>query len=107
MMALFGLNGIPPTIGFAGKRLLFTATMTQDHFVLVLIAMVNVAISLYHCLMFLRASYLLEPADDVSAFQETLPLKALSLAMIVAIVARGIYPHHRIELTRRAIALLS
>jgi NADH-quinone oxidoreductase subunit N len=100
MMALFGLNGIPPTIGFAGKRLLFTATMTQDHFVLVLIAMVNVAISLYHCLMFLRAFYSLEPADDVPVFQETLlPLKVLSLSMILAIVARGIYPHHRNELT--------
>ena len=81
--------------------------MTQDHFVLVLIATVNVAISLYHCLMFLRASYLLEPADDVSAFQETLPLKALSLAMIGTIAALGIYPQHLIELTRRAIPLRS
>lgn len=49
--------------------------------------------------MAFRAAYLLEPTDDAPVFQETRPLKVLSLAMIVAIVARGIYPHHRNELT--------
>jgi len=107
MMALFGLAGIPPTIGFTGKLLLFTAAISQGHFTLVLIAMVNVVISLYYYLMVLRAAYLLEPADDAPVIQETLPLKALSLAMIVAIVALGIYPQHLIELTRRVVALLS
>lgn len=99
LMALFGLAGIPPTIGFTGKLLIFTAAISQGHFTLVLIAMANVVILNYY--------YLLEPADDAPVFQETLPLKALSLAMIVAIVALGIYPHHLIELTRRAVALIS
>jgi NADH-quinone oxidoreductase subunit N len=107
MMALFGLAGIPPTIGFTGKLLLFTAAMSQGHFTLVLIAMVNVVISLYYYLMVLRAAYLLEPADDAPDFQETLSLKALSLVMIGAMVILGIYPHHLIELTRRVAALLS
>lgn len=107
MMALFGLAGIPPTIGFTGKLLLFTAAMSQGHFTLVLIAMVNVVISLYYYLMVLRAAYLLEPADDAPAFQETLSLKALSLVMIGTMVILGIYPHHLIELTRRAAALIS
>jgi NADH-quinone oxidoreductase subunit N len=107
MMALFGLAGIPPTIGFTGKLLIFTAAISQGYFTLVLIAMVNVVISLYYYLMVLRAAYLLEPADDAPAFQETLPLKALSLVMIGAIVALGFYPNHLIELTRRAVALIS
>ena len=107
MMALFGLAGIPPTIGFTGKLLLFTAAMSQGHFTLVLIAMINVVISLYYYLKVLRAAYLLEPADDAPPLRETLPLKALSIAMIAAMVILGLYPHHLIELTRRAAALLS
>lgn len=107
MMALFGLAGIPPTIGFTGKLLLFTAAMSQGHFTLVLIAMVNVVISLYYYLMVLRAAYLLEPAAEAPAVPETLSLKVLSVALIGAMVILGLYPHHLIELTRRAVALLS
>jgi NADH-quinone oxidoreductase subunit N len=46
MMSLFGLAGIPPTIGFTGKLLIFTAAMEKGYFTLVLIAMINVVISL-------------------------------------------------------------
>ena len=107
MLAVFGLAGIPPTIGFTGKLLLFTAAMSKGHLILILIAMVNVVISLYYYLMVLRAAYLLEPHEKAPAFEETLPLKALSLAMIGAMVILGLYPHHVIELTRQAAALLS
>ena len=87
--------------------MIFTAAISQGHFTLVLIVMANMVLSLYYYLMAFRAAYLLEPADDVPAFQETLPLKALSLAMMGAIAAPGIYPQHRIELTGRAIPLRS
>jgi NADH-quinone oxidoreductase subunit N len=107
MMALFGLGGIPPTIGFTGKLLLFTAAMSKGHFTLVLIAMINVVISLYYYLRVLRAAYFLDPPPEAPAFRETLPLKALSLAMIAAMVVIGFYPNHLIELTRRAAALIS
>lgn len=80
--------------------MIFTAVISQGHFTLVLIVMANVVISLYYYLMAFRAAYLLEPTDDAPVFQETLlPLKVLSLSMILAIVTRGIYPHHRNELT--------
>jgi NADH-quinone oxidoreductase subunit N len=107
MMALFGLGGIPPTIGFTGKLLLFTAAMAQGHFTLVLIAMINVVISLYYYLRVVRAAYLLEPAPDAPVIRETLSLKALSIALIAAMVLIGIYPAPLIELTRQAAALIS
>jgi NADH-quinone oxidoreductase subunit N len=107
MMALFGLGGIPPTIGFTGKLLLFTAAMAKGHFTLVLIAMINVVISLYYYLKVLRAAYFLEPSPEAPQVQETLSMKALSLAMIAAMVVIGFYPNHLIELTRRAAALIS
>jgi NADH-quinone oxidoreductase subunit N len=66
-----------------------------------------VVISLYYYLKVLRAAYLLEPSPENHDFRETLPLKALSLAMIAAMVVIGIYPAPLIELTRRAAALIS
>jgi len=106
MMALFGLGGIPPTIGFTGKLLLFTAAMAQGHFTLVLIAMINVVISLYYYLRVVRAAYLLEPAPEAPVIRETLSLKALSIALTAAMVIIGIYPAPLIELTRQAAALI-
>ena len=106
MMALFGLAGIPPTIGFTGKLLLFTAAMTQGHLTLILIAMINVVISLYYYLHVLRAAYLLEPVDNAAcAYQETVPIKVMSVLLIAAMVILGIYPQHLIQLINRAIGL--
>ena len=47
MVSIFSLAGIPPTIGFTGKLFIFLAAMEQGYFTLVLIAMINVVISLY------------------------------------------------------------
>ena len=51
MLSLFSLAGIPPTVGFTGKFLIFTAAMQNGYFTLVLIAMINVVVSLYYYLM--------------------------------------------------------
>jgi NADH-quinone oxidoreductase subunit N len=105
MIALFGLAGIPPTVGFTGKLLLFTAAMAKGHLVLILIAMVNVVVSLYYYLQVLRAAYLLEPEAASPDFRETGALKALSLLLVAAMVIIGIYPQPLIELTRQAIGM--
>ncbi len=106
MMALFGLAGIPPTIGFTGKLLLFNAAMMQGHLALILIAMVNVVISLYYYLHVLRAAYLLEPAGDAGRlYHESLSIKILSVVLIAAMVIFGIYPQHLIQLVNRAMGL--
>ncbi|MCK5487125.1 MAG: NADH-quinone oxidoreductase subunit N, partial [Desulfobacterales bacterium] len=61
MVSIFSLAGIPPTIGFTGKLFVFLAAMEQGYFTLVLIAMINVVISLYYYLLVLKAAYLLKP----------------------------------------------
>ncbi len=63
MVSIFSLAGIPPTIGFTGKLFVFLAAMEQGYFTLVLIAMINVVISLYYYLRVLKAAYML-PADE-------------------------------------------
>jgi NADH-quinone oxidoreductase subunit N len=100
MMALFGLAGIPPTIGFTGKLLVFTAAMEKGYFTLVLIAMINVVISLYYYLLVVRAAYLLEPDEQLPPLEVSSSIKVLAGLLILAMVAGGMFPHYIIQLSR-------
>lgn len=102
MMALFGLAGIPPTIGFAGKLLIFKAAIGRGYLMLVIIAMVNVVISLYYYLLVLKAAYLDEPTVDLPKLGLSMPTRVLSVALIVVIVAVGFYPAALIEVVQAA-----
>ena len=107
MVSIFSLAGIPPTIGFTGKFLVFIAALEKGYFTLVLIAMVNVVISLYYYLMILKAAYLLEPEEVQPGIQLSTPIKLLTGALVVVMVVVGIYPHHLIELTKAAAQMLN
>ena len=102
MMAVFSLAGIPPTIGFTGKLLVFVAAMERGYFTLVLIAMINVVISLYYYLLIVKAAYLLEPEQEQAPLDIAFPVKMLAGLLVVMIVAAGIFPHYLIELARSA-----
>jgi NADH-quinone oxidoreductase subunit N len=106
MVSIFSLAGIPPTIGFTGKFLVFIAALEKGYFALVLIAMINVVISLYYYLMILKAAYLMEPEKVQPEIQLSIPSKILTGALVAVMVVAGIYPHHLIELTRAAAKLL-
>jgi len=106
MLALFGLAGLPPTVGFTGKLLVFTAAMERGHFVLVLIAMLNVTVSLYYYLQVLRAAYLVEPEESPAPLRLSVPFKVLTGLLIVAITVVGFYPAPVVELARSMAGLL-
>ncbi|MBT8367700.1 MAG: NADH-quinone oxidoreductase subunit N [Deltaproteobacteria bacterium] len=107
MVSIFSLAGIPPTIGFTGKFLVFIAALEKGYFTLVLIAMINVVISLYYYLLILKAAYLLEPEEVQPGIQLSTPIKMLTGALVVVMVVVGIYPHHLIELTKAAAQMLN
>jgi NADH-quinone oxidoreductase subunit N len=106
MMALFGLAGIPPTIGFTGKLLLFTAAMQAGHLVILFIAMINVVISLYYYLLVLRAAYLLEPEGEQIELQVSTPEKFLAAALVVVMIIAGIFPNYLIEMAQAAAGMV-
>ena len=106
MLALFGLAGIPPTIGFTAKLLVFSAAMQQGYLALVVIAMLNVVISLYYYLLVLKAAYLIEPESEPPQLEVSLPTRLLSCALMVAIVAIGFYPTPLVTLARSAARVL-
>jgi NADH-quinone oxidoreductase subunit N len=102
MVSLFSLAGIPPTIGFTGKFLVFVAAIEKGYVALVIIAMINVVISLYYYLLVIKAAYLLEPAVALPPLGVSMPKKLLAGVSTVVIVAAGIYPSWLIQLARSA-----
>ena len=91
LVGMFGLAGIPPTPGFAGKWFLFSAALAKGHFLLVLLAAVSATISLYYYLRLVKEAYLTPPGD--------LGAVAMSPAYVVAtyvcfglILFTGFYP---------------
>jgi NADH-quinone oxidoreductase subunit N len=106
MMAVFSLAGIPPTIGFTGKFLIFNAAIERGQLALVLIAMANVVVSLYYYLMVVRAAYLLEPAVDLPGLSVPPATKLLAGVLVAVMVISGIYPTLILDLSRAAAAVL-
>jgi NADH-quinone oxidoreductase subunit N len=107
LAAVFSLGGIPPTIGFTAKFLVFTAAMQKGYFLLVVIAMINVVVSLYYYIQIVRAAFLLEPEEELPVINLSIPATILTVAMVIVIVAGGIWPRYLVQLaTAAAKALL-
>jgi NADH-quinone oxidoreductase subunit N len=97
------LGGIPPTIGFTGKFLVFTAAMQRGYFPLVLIAMINVVVSLYYYIQVVKAAFLLEPDEELPSIHLSIPITILTVGMVVVIVAGGLFPRYLFLIASAAI----
>lgn len=105
LAGLFGLAGIPPTPGFAGKWFLFSAALRTGHFWLVLVAAVNATVSLYYYLTVVKAAYL-APPQDLSPMPLSLPARVATWAAVVGIILLGVLPTPLWNLARAAAAAL-
>jgi len=106
MLAVFGLAGIPPTIGFTGKFLVFAAAMEKGYITLVIIAMVNATISLYYYILVVKAAYLMEPDVAQPRLPVSMPTKVLTAGLVAVMVVFGVFPHHLLEVARAAARML-
>ena len=86
LIAMFGLAGIPPTPGFAGKWFLFSAAVHEGLFWLVLVAAINATISLYYYLRVIKEAFLTPPGDrpklDVPAGYVLAALLAIGMILV-------------------------
>ncbi len=102
----FGMAGIPPTVGFTGKFVIFTAALEKGFYGLVVIAMVNAAISAFYYLKMARAAY----CQGEEQALERLPLglggRIFGFFLIVAILLVGIMPQGLMQIADQAVAVL-
>jgi NADH-quinone oxidoreductase subunit N len=101
----FGLAGIPPTVGFAGKFFVLTAALAQGHIALVILGALNTAISIYYYLKMVRAAYSSEGEEQASVGRVPLsPMgHALGYALTIAIIVIGAFPGTLLALFRDAV----
>lgn len=57
-LALFSLAGIPPTAGFFGKLFLLTAGASNGNYLFIIIAALNLIVSLYYYLRVIRSMFM-------------------------------------------------
>ncbi len=99
---LLSLTGIPPTVGFVGKFLLFSAAVEAGYYWLVAIAVLNSVISLYYYFKIAKVMYMENPEKRVP-FAASIPLKVAVFALGIFTVVFGLYPHPLINLAQLSI----
>ncbi|MFO7983769.1 MAG: NADH-quinone oxidoreductase subunit N [Desulfuromonadales bacterium] len=102
----FSLAGIPPTIGFTGKFVLFTAAFEQGLYGLVVLGLVNAVISIFFYLKIVRAAYLTSNDGDNSMVTLNLGSKLLGFSLILAIIFLGVLPQQLLALAKAAVLFL-
>ncbi len=100
MLAMLSLAGLPFTMGFLGKFLIFEAAMSSGQYFLVVIGAITVACGFYYYLRVVRAMYW-QPAPELAGPIPVPPTTRLLLSLLcLAIVAFGIFPQPLLALLR-------
>ncbi|MDP8923856.1 MAG: NADH-quinone oxidoreductase subunit N [Chloroflexota bacterium] len=81
-ICLLSLAGIPPLAGFFAKMYLFWAAAERGLYVLVILGVINSAISLYYYARVIRQMYLIEPVSDRPVRVGAAPAVSLAAAAL-------------------------
>ncbi len=94
-ISLFSLAGIPPTAGFFGKLFLLTAGASVHNWTLIIIASLNLIISLYYYLRIVRVMFIDETNEPLVklnfSINETVAFLICVLGVLSVGFLRGVY----------------
>jgi NADH-quinone oxidoreductase subunit N len=99
---LLSLTGLPPTAGFWAKLYVFNAAVQADLVWLVVIAVLNTAISAFYYLGVVRQMYA-GAATSEEEIRPSLAMQAMLLAAAAGVFAFFVYPYPLIEAAQRAV----
>lgn len=93
-MAFFmlSLSGVPPTVGFVGKFYLFSAAIQSHFYWLVVLGVLNSAISAYFYLSVVVSMYMKGDAKESTVAFNSAPLKYAIAIGIIGTLIFGIFP---------------
>lgn len=91
LLAMFSLAGVPPVAGFFGKFFLFMSAAGAGYYGLVLVAVINVVISLYYYLLVIRAMFLRKSEQPIAHFVSDLPMRISLVLCVAGILFLGLY----------------
>jgi NADH-quinone oxidoreductase subunit N len=102
LFCLLSLTGLPPTAGFIAKIYIFNAAVQADLVWLVIIAVLNTAVSAFYYMGVARRMYV-GTADGESAISTPPFQQAILVAAALGVVTFGVYPIPLIEAAQRAV----
>jgi NADH-quinone oxidoreductase subunit N len=97
LLVMFGLAGVPPTVGFWAKLQVISAVLGADLAWLAALAVLMSVIGAYYYLRIVKLMYFDEPATS-DAVQSTFGVRVLLSANGLAILALGLYPGQLLRL---------
>ena len=89
-LALFSLAGIPPTAGFFGKLFLITAGASKGSYWFIIIAALNMVISLYYYLRVVRAMFMDKNEQPIEKINTNPATKFALILCAIGIVLVGL-----------------
>jgi NADH-quinone oxidoreductase subunit N len=106
-LAMLSLTGLPPTVGFIGKLLVFRAAVDAG---LLTLALVGIFGSLVSAGYYLRVVYYLwmkEPSREVAAPEEDVLSGAAYILVSAAMLVLGVFPRPLLDMARAAARSIS
>jgi len=92
LVAMLSLAGLPFTVGFYGKFMIFVAAWQSAQYVLVAIGAVTVACGFYYYLKVVMAMYWQPAPDEAPPIPVTAFTKAVIFVLVAAIFVFGVWP---------------
>ena len=96
-ISLFSLGGIPPTAGFFGKMFLVTAGAGKGNIPLVVVAVMNMVISLFYYLRVVKAIFIDKNEHPIAKLTGSTPVRiALAICLLGVIItgfASGLFDY--------------
>lgn len=88
-LAVFSLAGIPPTAGFFGKLFLLTSGASAGLITLLIIASLNMIVSLYYYLRIVKAMFVDQNENPIERIASDLPAKLALIICVAGILTIG------------------
>jgi len=89
LLAVFSLAGIPPTAGFFGKLFLLTSGASAGLIILIIIASLNMIVSLYYYLRIVKVMFVDKSENPIERFSSDFSAKIVLLICVGGILATG------------------
>jgi NADH-quinone oxidoreductase subunit N len=103
LFCLVSLTGLPPTAGFIAKLYIFNAAVQADLVWLVIVAVLNTAISAFYYLGVARQMYLESSEGLPPLLRSPLATEGILVVAAMGVLTFGVYPIPLIEAAQRAV----
>jgi len=90
-ISLFSLAGIPPAAGFFGKFFLIMAGAAKENYTLIIIAALNMIVSLYYYLRVIKSMFMDKNEEPIPTIQISMLPKVALIVCMIGMVGIGLY----------------